>query len=626
MSRHLRVRVLCTPCAVGVALFFATPTRADVAAPVPAASPTAVPEIGHVVTSDRQDEPASISARTTYVVDKAEMIRRGWLTVGDALEDVPGVELIRYGGIGSQISAEIRGASSTQVLVLLDGRPVPGTQLGGVDLATFSTTGVERIEVVEGPGATLYGSGAVGGVINIITTSSRSANARDTNALAGGGSFGARTFSLESRSFSFRTLNATNAYPYTLLDGTKGVRVNADDREIQGSANAAATLGPLDVTLSADINDRHLGVPGSIGFLTSGERQNDGRSNVLGTFALRHAQSTLTLDLSAMRDRINAIDDDPADAATLGAYNGTSVEARTQVGLRNAVNGGASQLVYGLDLAREAVRNDDGVGVVASDALSQSALYVQENVRVAPGSRVYAGLRGENDAGFGAALSPSLGAVVALTNTIALRVNGATAFRAPTADELYYPNFGNPALQPERTSGTDVSLVADRLLGGASLGWFVQNGRDLITYDAQANTDVNIARSSVAGFILTLATRPLNGVTAALNVTDTYRALDLTARAVPLTYRPVIVSNLEVAYTPPRRGAIDAVGLVAHTEGLRDPAGALPFTRVDGFLRLHLAPRALLSLRASNIGNEAYQPVAGYPAAGRSFSVDLATR
>jgi outer membrane cobalamin receptor len=626
MKRFLRVRALCAPCVVGVALFCASPALADNAAPAPSPSPSGPPEIGHVVTSDRQDEPASVSARTTFVVDKAEMVEHGWLNVGDAIEAVPGVQLIRYGSIGSQISAEIRGASSDQVLVLLNGLPVPGANLGGVDLSQYSTSGIDRIEVVEGPGATLYGSGAVGGVINIITTGANSPNARDTNALIGGGSYDERNASIESRNFSFQSLSATNDYGYTLPDGTSGVRQNADDRELHGSANYAATLGPIDVTLTGLITDQHLGVPGELGFLTAGERQNDGLEDLIGSFAYHSAESTVSLDLTGSRERINSIDTDPADAETAGTFNGTSLEARSQVSLRNVVGTGASRLIYGLDLSRESVRNDDGFGDLSVAALSQSALYVQENVQVAPGSRVYAGVRGENDGGFGQALSPSVGAVVALGDAFSLRVNGATAFRAPTADELYYPDFGNPLLHPERTSGGDVTLSDDRILGGASIGWFVQNGRDLISYDAAANTDVNISQSSIAGYILTLATRPLHGVTAKLNLTDTYRALDLTTEAVRLTYRPVIVSNVEIAYAPMRQNVLDAIGFVAHSEGLRDPAGALPFTRVDGFLRVRVAPRALISVRAINLGNEQYQTVAGYPAVGRAFTVDLATR
>jgi vitamin B12 transporter len=625
MSGFSRTRALLAPCLLSVAVA-ATPALADGGAPQPSPSPSALPQIGHVVTSDRQDEPASLSARTTFVVDKAAMIAHGWLTVGDAIEDVPGVQLIRYGAVGSQISAQIRGAASTQVLVLLDGLPVPGANLGGVDLSQYTTSGVERIEVVEGPGATLYGSGAVGGVINIITTGATARDARDTNAEIGGGSYAQRNASIESRNVSFQSVSATNDYGYTLPDGTSGVRRNADDRELHGSATYAATLGALDVSLTGLVTDQHVGVPGGLDFLTAGERQNDGVEDLIGSFVAHRPQATLTLDVTGSRERINAIDTDPADAGSAGTFNGTSVEARTQVSLRDAVGTGGSRLIYGLDLSRESVQNDDGVGDVSVAALAQSALYVQENVRVGAGSRVYAGLRGENDAGFGQALSPSLGAVIALGDALALRVNGATAFRAPTADELYYPDFGNPLLHPERTSGGDVTLSDDRILGGASVGWFVQNGRDLISYDAAANTDVNVAQSSVAGYILTLATRPLDGVTAKFNLTDTYRALDLTAEAVRLTYRPVIVSNLEIAYAPLRANALQTIGFVAHSEGLRDPAGALPFTRVDGFVRLRLAPRAVLSVRAINLGNEQYQPVAGYPAIGRAFTVDLATR
>jgi outer membrane cobalamin receptor len=619
MLPHVRTRALGVACALGVAVIVGTPALADGVAPSPAPSPSS---IGRVVTSDRQDEPATLSARSTYVVTAADIARHGWLTVGDAIEAVPAVELVRYGAQGAEISAEIRGASSDQVLVLLNGRPVPGAQLGGVDLAALSTLGVERIEVVEGPGATLYGSGAVGGVINVITTSS---HCDAPLSRIGAGAFGEHDATLATCNLALQSIAATNTYPYALPNGSSGTRTNADERELRGRASVTSDAGPWEFRLDVGSSDRHVGVPGSLAFPTVGERQDDGLDDALARIAFHGARATTALELSAMRERINAFDADSADAGA-GLFNGTSTEARTQLSLRDAVVGGPSRLVYGLDLSREAVLNDDGAGDLAADTLAQSALYVQESYGVAATARVVGGLRAENDAGYGGALSPSLGAIVEVAPGIAVRANAATAFRAPTAAELYFPNFGNPRLRPERTSGGDVSLDFDRIAGGASLTWFFQQGRDLIAYDATANTDVNVARSSVAGLTLSLATVPLDGVRMRLNLTDTYRALDLTSIAVRLPYRPVFTSNVDVAYEPRARGALDAVGFVAHSEGLRDPSGALPFTRVDGYVRVHVTRRALLSLRGTNLGNEQYQGVAGYPAPGRGYSVELATR
>src|SRR5580704_11167645 len=142
------------------ALASAAARAADAPSPAPSASPTPLPEIGRVVTSDRQDEPLRSAARTTFVVTKAELIARGYTSVADALTTIPGVTVARYGALGTAANVSIRGSSAAQVLVLVDAHPYEGAQTGTFDLGSFSTSGIERIEVVEGGGATLYGAGA----------------------------------------------------------------------------------------------------------------------------------------------------------------------------------------------------------------------------------------------------------------------------------------------------------------------------------------------------------------------------------------------------------------------------------------------------------------------------------
>ncbi|MGC2243910.1 MAG: TonB-dependent receptor plug domain-containing protein, partial [Candidatus Aquilonibacter sp.] len=164
--------------------------------PSPSPAPSALPQIAHVVTSDRSDETLRNSVRTTYVVSADEIARNGYRTVADALENIPGVEIANYGPIGTQVDYGIRGTSSAQVLVLVDGQPAPGGLADSVELGTLSTAGVARIEVVEGGGSTLYGTGAIGGIVNVITNGATPANAtlrygtfEDTELHAQGGGF-----------------------------------------------------------------------------------------------------------------------------------------------------------------------------------------------------------------------------------------------------------------------------------------------------------------------------------------------------------------------------------------------------------------------------------------------------
>ena len=111
-----------------------------------------------------EDVPVSVT-----VIDQKELKAAGVKILADALRLGPGITVQSNGGRSATQQAFIRGSTSTQILVLLDGAPVASPQ-GALNLADVPVSMVERIEVVRGPGSALYGADAVGGVINIITT------------------------------------------------------------------------------------------------------------------------------------------------------------------------------------------------------------------------------------------------------------------------------------------------------------------------------------------------------------------------------------------------------------------------------------------------------------------------
>ena len=194
-------------------MFASIVAAAAVATASPSPTPSVGPEIAHVVTSDRSLESAARTARTTYVVTAAQIARDGDRTVADALERVPGVNIVRYGAFGAAATVGIRGSSSQQVLVLVDGLPMAGSQINDVNLEQFAASGIDRIEVVEGGGSTLYGSGSIGGVINIITAPQA---ARSTATFAAG-SFDEQTYLLQTPFVTFQRTYATN--DYSVLNG-----------------------------------------------------------------------------------------------------------------------------------------------------------------------------------------------------------------------------------------------------------------------------------------------------------------------------------------------------------------------------------------------------------------------
>ncbi|MDD3927722.1 MAG: TonB-dependent receptor plug domain-containing protein [bacterium] len=126
-------------------------------------------DIEVVVTATRIEQPAAGLPVTVNVV-KAEAITASQArNLGEAMSLLPGVVVKTQGSLGALTSVRVRGATSTQVLVMVDGRPLNSAQSGTVDLADIPVADVERIELLRGPGSSLYGAYALGGVINIIT-------------------------------------------------------------------------------------------------------------------------------------------------------------------------------------------------------------------------------------------------------------------------------------------------------------------------------------------------------------------------------------------------------------------------------------------------------------------------
>jgi vitamin B12 transporter len=609
--------------------------RAD---PLP--QPTATPpsEIGRVFTSDRHDEPISKTTRATFVVDRARIEARGERTVADAIADVPGVDLYRYGAFGSQAIVFIRGASTANVLVLLDGVPVTPGSNELVDLGTFPTAGVRRIEIVEGSGATLYGSSAAGGVVNIITdvprgtymeASAGTLQDRDLRVGAGDGRLGA----------SFERHIAGNDFAYPALPvpgGTPipaGSRTNADAEQTAARVAYNAALAPnLTARLRLGADEIHLGAPGSLTFGADAfARENISRADAHLDITHSGAQSAATLTLFGIRQNLDYVD------PSLAIENPT-LDSRTQISLRNVVSGGPSTLTIGMDYARESAMlaniaqydaNFDLTGYATTGKTQlQTALYAQEQYTLMNGVQINGGMRGENDAPLGSALSPSLGLGIPLAAGTRLVVNAGTAFRVPTIVDRYYPGYANPNLRPERSKDADVTLQSSAFLGGATLGFFMRDASNLIQLDS-SYVPQNVARASLRGLFGTLRIRPYHGFVTTLSITDTYRAQNVSpgAAATRLLFSPVFVSKLglERAFA----GGGYSLGAQANIFGPHEESSGFNpdgQTTVDVYLRGRLSRDAFLSLRARNIGNERYAPVLGYPAPGRTFELELSTR
>jgi vitamin B12 transporter len=633
-------RFMCACAALAAAAaVFPLAARAALPSPAPSVSPGALTEIGRVSTGDRRSEPLGLVSRPTIVVDRSRIEAYGARTVADALADVPGLNLFRYGPFGAQVDYGIDGATSAQTLVLVDGAPYADPSNGGAQLEGLSTLGVERIEIVEGGASTLYGTSASGGVINIITRVPRGAYLaaatgsyadRDLRAAAGNGVFGA----------SFERHVAANAYPYPALTYAPadafagGTRANAYAAESSGRAAADTTLGAgLRLRARLDASENTGGVPGGLSFLTPNAVQQ--LSNDGGLLEIERAAraSTLTLSLSGLAQRI--VYDDPDNGGEQDTYDG-----RVQLSLKDVVTARRGDLVAGVDVARESAVLSFGAGQLGPGspvsatgaAQAQAAAYVQAGAAPFPGARFTAGVRAENDAPRGGVLAPSLGGVVRFGR---LRVAGdlSESFRVPTLVDLYYPGFSNPNLVPEKARNADATLGYETRFAGISAEWFGRAGSNFIVLDPVTFVPYNARRAEAEGFTIVATSRERAGIEAEATFTDLYRALDLETHA-RLPRNPVGQATLGL--THPFGGGRVSYGLrygIVGSDGDDRAKVAAPLTgsfdsyaSLDAFLRCKMAPGVVLSVRGFDLGDDRYAPVFAYPAPGRRFSVEVSTR
>jgi vitamin B12 transporter len=588
-----------------------------------------LPEIGRVSTSDRRLEPVDRTSRPTYVIDRAQLDAIGAKSVADALETLPGVNIYRYGAYGAQTSYGLLAATSAQTLVLLDGVPIAATSTGSVDLASFPLGSVQRIEVVESGSSTLYGTNAVGGVINIITAAPHGADV-----LLSDGSYGDRDARIAvgdgHLGFSYERRVVTNDYAYPSLTYPQatfpaGVRYNDWADQSDGRLTFTQSFGQsFALRAGLGVDAIHIGVPGGLDYLTPEAVQRTSRNDADLQLSKAAGNSTLTLTLAGSNQSL--LFADPQEGGESDTYDG-----RSQLSLKDVITGGRSTLVAGVDFSRESAAlslGPFGPPPHVGAAESQSAAYVQDQLQIGSVAQTTVGLRGENDAPHGTVLAPTFGSLFHF-GAVTLAGNVGESFRVPTLEDLYYPGFSNPKLVPEKAQNEDVRLSWPADGATVSLGWFGRSGSNFIV-DNDQYVPENIQRASVGGIIATIATRPANGFTTDLSVTDVYKALDVTASS-RLPQTPVFQASLGLTHPfGAGRVAFGARARIVGSDG-NDAFGPGPyfsdgFTTLDAYVRYKLAAQTILSLRSGNLLDDRYAEVPGYPAPGRTFALELSTR
>jgi len=488
-----------------------------------------------IVSATRVPTPAVEVASSITVITAADIEARQERTISDVLKDVPGLNVVQTGGPGGVTSVFIRGTNSNHTKVLIDGIDVsdPSNSTGAFDFGQLLTPDIERIEVLRGPQSGLYGSDAIGGVINIITR----AGSGPLTLAAGleAGSF--ETFNQAARlsgsqdAFHY-SVNVTHfhagATPVTPLDLLPPGEARNDDYDdnLTLSTKLGYDITPnFDLGLVARYTDIHLHTTG----------EDFPPPLFIGVPAAE--QTTAATDEYFTRLTAHAVCFDGLLDQTLGfAYSHlrtSTVEPQSPAVLntgerRKADWQGNFRLAPGMTVVAGAEYERDEIEQPVSASVHIGSGYAELQSQL--GAHWFSALnvRYDDNSRFGGKttwrFAPAW--VIAESDT-KLKASVGTGFKAPTLSELYqsFPPFffANPALKPETSTGWDAGFEQGLVHGAVRFGatYYYNRIHDLITSDATGTTYANIGKATTDGIESFIAWQPLTQLTLRLDYTYT---------------------------------------------------------------------------------------------------------
>ena len=426
-----------------------------------------------VVTATRIPQPIGEIGTTITVVEAPQIQEQKIDRVADVLREVPGVQVTQSGSPGAVTDVSIRGATPSQTLVLIDGVEVNAGATGSFDLGNLTTGNLDRLEVLRGAGGSLYGSQAIGGVINVL---SQEGDGPPTATLLSEGGNRATSNQVGTISGAQGNLGYSGAVSYFSTEGYRPVNDNSDNLSLNGrldyhlgddtvlrgfaryiASNVSlpnlneASGSPLDPT--AHQRNEFM--------LFKGEIEHHFGENVLVRANAYYVRQDLRATSTPYKGFVGSEEDRVPDETRGGLIEGVFTWPRLE-GFRTLV---------GFDFKDRWVRSN-GIFTFANFTpppplvtsitvfrarrqeyagyLEQEGSFLDGHVLVTGGFRV------DGNSQFGKEVSPAWSVAIPITKiSTTLRGSYTEGFRAPSFDELFFPGFGNPDLKPEISSEWD---------------------------------------------------------------------------------------------------------------------------------------------------------------------------
>ncbi len=565
-----------------------------------------------VVTATRTPTRFAELANDVTVLERDELDRAGHASFADVLQSVPGVEVTQGGGFGSTAQVFLRGTNAGHTLFLVDGMRVGSASTGLTAIEQIPLDQIERIEVLRGPASSLYGSDAIGGVVQIFTRSGR--GNPGLNASAGVG--------------THNTAQLGAGYGYEHRDTRFAVQSG-----VISTSGITAIRNPASSSFNPDADGyrnanvsgqfaRSLGGRDEVGvrlFHSEGEKQFDAtprsfeqRLNedltAISAFArneiARYWRSNLTLGSSL--DDLTSFNS-PASQDVFKTY-------QHQATWQNDFTTPFGRVIGALEHLGAHVS-----GTTAFRARDRSVDSLLAGYQATLGRhQLQASVRHDDNSQFGGTRTWEAGYGFRFTPLVRAWANAGTAYRAPTFNQLYFPGFGNPSLRPERSRGSEIGAQYAGARSEASLVYYRSNIDSLIVNAGIPLVPMNIDRAEIRGATLSGSARAARGATLVASVDFQQPEGGTTGKLLPRRAR----RHASLLASVPAFGGRAMAELVASAERFNDAANA---QRMGGYGVLNLAYERTVRrqwkwlARMNNATDKRYELIRDFNVPGRTF-------
>ena len=582
-----------------------------------------------VVTATRTATTVDASLAPVEVIDRDDIRRSQARSLQELLRGRAGISLATQGGAGKLSTVFMRGAESDHVVVLVDGVRVGSPTSGLVSFQDLPIDLVDRVEIVRGPRSALYGSEAIGGVIQVFTRRDRGRIAPRASATLGshgqsGGSAGiggggdAAWFGVDAAYRSDAGIDACRVATPSPFSGGCFIVVPQPDRDGYASRSVSAR-GGLDAGGALRLQASALHAEGRNAYDGDFGNLSKVRQQVFGANATWAATEALEVRASVGRntDASDTWQVDGGQSTPAGRFDTDRDSATLQADWTMA---GDQVLTFGIDWLRDTVESD--TTYARGDRDTRAAFAQYQGTLGAHALQL--AVREEDNDQFGRHATGNAAWGLSFADRWRVTAGFGTAFKAPTFNELYYPFFGNPSLRPETSESTELGLRFDGARADVRLDLFETRVDDLIASDAALGLPNNLERARMRGAELGLETG-LAGwrLDASANWLDTEQQAGFNAgRELPR--RPGRAARVALDRD---FGAL-SLGLTGLAEGARhdDVANSrrLPgHALVDLRAEWRVSPAWRLQARAANVFDRRYETASFYRQPGREWQLSV---